>query len=405
MNRDEFYERFSLPQYVGKGEVLEIYPCGSGSYQLCVTNTDSADALEYIKEIEMQGYSLLEDNCVGESLFRVYCKGEKVLWLSYVPNSADMRIVCGEKNFNFSRINFKRAYRTTPSVTQLAVKLGMCYCITLFDGTFILVDGGVANADDVKMIYEFLSDNSGGDEKPVIRAWLMSHTHPDHTGVAKSFMTTYRDCVEMLETVYNFPDFASVEVLHESAESNHKAALDFISTVKTCYPNAEHTVCHTGERLVFPGVTVTTVMTHEDVYPSPITSSNSTSCAWRFDFGNGGTFMCLGDVWTHMCQRLAQSFPAEYLKSDVMQVTHHGLLGGHIELYRAIDPEICFWPTPEERFSGTWTDPRRVALGKPTVQYCIGEGGCDYNEWLRNEDIKRRKHYHAGKNVTVRMEK
>ena len=113
--------------------------------------------------------------------------------------------------------------------------------------------------------------------------------------------------------------------------------------------------------------------------------------------------MCLADLTTETCERMVRIYSAAYLKADVMQVVHHGLLGGHIDLYRAIDPDICLWPSPKERFLGTWTDPRRVALGKPTVQFCVGEGGCDYNAWLRDDAIKKRAHFHAGETVTIPM--
>ena len=100
---------------------------------------------------------------------------------------------------------------------------------------------------------------------------------------------------------------------------------------------------------------------------------------------------------------MARIYSAEFLKAGVMQPIHHGLLGGNLDLYKAIDPDICLWPSPKERFAGTWIDPRRVAEGKPTVQYCIGEGGCDYNTWLRDDNIKKRKHFHAGMTTTIPM--
>ena len=401
MTIKEFYQKFSLPEYSGIGETLEIYPCGSGNFQLCIKNVSDEQAKEYAEQLGQTRYKLYADNSIEQNIFRRYDSEEFSLYLSFMPAISTLRLVCGSKRESPLRRRLPNGDAVSPTVSQIQVCLGMCYCITLCDGTFLMVDGGLSDPKDEERLYEFLCTNTGSRTKPVIRAWFMSHTHPDHTRLAESFMTRYREEVEVLEAIYNFPDFEQIEVLRESAEANANNAKRFASTVKECYPSAVHTACHTGEIIAFPGVRVTTVITHEDIYPTPIVSSNHTSSAWRFDFDSGISFMCLADICTDMCLQLSRTFSSEYLKADIMQVTHHGLLGAHVDLYRAIDPEICLWPSPEERFSGTWTDPRRVALGKPTVQYCIGEGGCDYNVWLRDDSIKKRLHYHAGKTVTL----
>ena len=76
-----------------------------------------------------------------------------------------------------------------------------------------------------------------------------------------------------------------------------------------------------------------------------------------------------------------------------MQVAHHGLVGGDKELYQLVDPKICFWPTTEERFLGLKPNQR--------YQWCLGEGGCDYNAYLRDKTIRDRTHYPASKTITI----
>ena len=401
MTVNDFFEGFSLPEYKGVGEMLEIYPCGNENYQLCIKNVADEQVSEYLDQLEKTQYSVCEDNSIEKNILQVYISEEYHLYLSYMPDVSTLRLTCGRKKASAVRKEIILCDTVPPTVSQIQIRTGMCYCLTLCDGTFLMIDGGLSDTEDEDRLYDFLCRNAGNGTKPIIRAWFMSHTHPDHTRLAESFMTRYKEEVDVLEAVYNFPDFEKIEVLRESAETNAKNAKCFESTVRECYPRAIHTTCHTGEVIAFSGVRVTTIMTHEDIYPTPINSSNHTSSAWRFDFDSGISFMCLGDIWTEMCVQLSRTFSAEYLKADIMQVTHHGLLGGHIDLYRMIDPEICLWPSPEDRFAGTWTDPRRVALGKPTVQYCIGEGGCDYNAWIKDSSIKERQHYHAGSTVTI----
>lgn len=401
MTAKEFYESSALPEYKGRGELLEIYHSGIQSHMLCIVDAPETDVNKYLRMLAETDYRLLEDNSIEKNRFLVYENQENSVFFSYIPSTASMRLVCESGKRQTMRNMTEANGCAVPSVTQLKIRLGMCYVITLSDGSFMIVDGGVGCAEDEERLYEFLSQRTPMGEKPLIRAWFVSHTHPDHTRLVEEFLTNYRDRVRLLEIVYNFPDFERVTVVKEPTDRNQKEAERVVATVKDNFPDAIHTVCHTGEVIRSIGVNVTTLITHEDIYPIPLMSSNHTSTAWRFDFDSGRSFMCLGDIWTEMCQQMAASFSAEYLKADIMQVTHHGLLGGHIDLYKAIDPNICLWPSPAERFAGTWIDPRRVALGKDTVQYCIGEGGCDYNRWLRDNTVKERQHFHAGETVII----
>jgi beta-lactamase superfamily II metal-dependent hydrolase len=80
-------------------------------------------------------------------------------------------------------------------------------------------------------------------------------------------------------------------------------------------------------------------------------SYNGTSAAWRVTFDDGTAFLVLGDCDNYACREIAAMY-GDYVKSDILQVTHHGLMGGDKTLYQFIDPQICFWATPEERFLG-----------------------------------------------------
>ena len=38
------------------------------------------------------------------------------------------------------------------------------------------------------------------------------------------------------------------------------------------------------------------------------------------------------------------------LKSDILQVAHHGWNGGSVEIYNAVLPEIALWPVEQSRW-------------------------------------------------------
>ena len=65
----------------------------------------------------------------------------------------------------------------------------------------------------------------------------------------------------------------------------------------------------------------------------------------KFDTGKT-TFLVLGDTGIKSSEKLLKT-QKEKLKSDIVQMAHHGQSGATKELYEQINPTICMWPTPE----------------------------------------------------------
>ena len=58
------------------------------------------------------------------------------------------------------------------------------------------------------------------------------------------------------------------------------------------------------------------------------------------------SLLILGDTGVKSSEKLINN-QKEKLKSNVVQMSHHGQNGATKELYEQIQPEICLWPTPE----------------------------------------------------------
>ena len=58
------------------------------------------------------------------------------------------------------------------------------------------------------------------------------------------------------------------------------------------------------------------------------------------------SILFLGDTGVESGEKLI-STQKEKLKSDIVQVAHHGQNGANEDLYKEIQPKICLWPTPE----------------------------------------------------------
>ena len=98
--------------------------------------------------------------------------------------------------------------------------------------------------------------------------------------------------------------------------------------------------------------------------------------------------MVLGDCEKKLCQFMADVYGAA-LKSDILQVSHHGVNGACIDLYQAVDPDICFWPIDEFRFFN------HVQIR--------GEKAWDFNRWILDDSIKKRAHYHSSADTVLKI--
>jgi hypothetical protein len=134
----------------------------------------------------------------------------------------------------------------------------------------------------------------------------------------------------------------------------------------------------------FDGAELEILSSMDNSFPSLYFSLNDTSVISRLKFDNGKTVMLLADATHHLTRQRAATYK-ESLKSDYLQMAHHGLIGGDIELYKFIDPEVCLWPVKPECFSGT--------LEGQKYKWCLGEGGLEYNAWIRDDSVKVRQHY------------
>ena len=289
-------------------------------------------------------------------------------------------------------LSFAQNQVVSTTFTQLQVRSGMCYIVRLANGEYILIDGGEYD-EDVKQLYDYLKENSPHD-KPSVALWIFTHSHSDHIGAATRFIETYKDEIAVRAFAYQFPNSDKISVAMESVADMQMKIATLEKNIETNYPNALIYTLHTGQSYFFAGLEIEILWTIDDTYPSVYTSFNDMCVALRLKFFNGKSVLLLADCMHDANRRIAHRY-GDYLKSDILQVAHHGLIGGDKNLYELVDPEICFWPTNEFVFLGEQSNQR--------YQWCLGEGGCDYNAYLRDKTIRERVHYHAGKTVTIEV--
>lgn len=302
------------------------------------------------------------------------------------------------------------------TLTQMEIENGMSYVIRLSDGRFIVIDGGIDHWGDRVRLYAHLMDNHVGEGDPVIACWLITHLDGDHFDNAYVFWQNYRDDFEIQSFAYTIPDeadFAPQPGDSPSILTYKDQALAVLQTnfakwqkSKEWFPDAEYWDMKAGDVKTFADVRMKVLMTANERIPASVYTNNQRSAVVKMTFtqdtadaSDDTTFMVFGDnSGNDRNQWIIDTYGAEELKCDVMQVIHHGLAGGYKPIYQAIDPSICLWPTPKTRFEGKWDSDGDGVID--SYQYCTDP---DYNAWLRNDRIKKRQHYHHTTTTTIDM--
>ena len=330
------------------------------------------------------------DYSYDKNVFYIFNKNDVNVYLNWnaseksVSITAEIGVVLPPEKFGFSLSG-----QGEVNIAQIPVN-GMCYAIKLLDGSFIMVDGGTADDKCEQKIYEFLVENSKG--KPIVATWFFTHAHIDHVELATEFIKKYADKVDIKAFSYQFPDFDMISLSMEKVDEANGFVERLENAIKENYPDAKKYSAHTGQLLCYEGASVEILYSIDDTATDTYATVNEQSLAFLVRTENAVACL-LGDCMSSACRRIAHTY-RDYLKSDILQLAHHGLIGGDRWLYELIDPDVCLWATAESRFLGTF---------KQAYQWCLGEGNCDYNKYIRDEKIKKRTHLCHDKIHQIKM--
>lgn len=391
--------------------VEPIYHAGDGEYVVCVRGATYDECSAYQNLLAQSGFQLYAAHEISagtgrdeKNRFYTYTGKGLQIFLSWCPYSVDgsgkdkpisvCRVIVTQQK-PLPPVALPKAEsggnRIIPTLAQLGVSvIGMCYVVQLEDGTFVVVDGGIYNEYNVELLYQYLLEYTPEGSVPTIAMWLFTHPHADHIEAAKKFIKRYSTEVTVRAFAYNFVanDFTTTG-RGNWKENDEETVLDFRALeniIEQQYPNALVYTVHTGQVYRFRGMELEILHTEEDFYPTPMWTWNELSVNFRMIFGNGKKVLFLGDNMQSNCRMMEAAY-GDYLKSDMLQVAHHGHIGGLVSLYELVDPDVCFWSCPEESFH----DEHRTGVKK----------GCESNGYLRDTAVKERIHYHNGSTAIV----
>lgn len=290
------------------------------------------------------GYRLYNYHVMNGNHFATYYKGNELLHVYWIECESELNVVSsdtGGASLPFPRM--VSGNRFVPSVTQLKSDKnnGMGYVVQLYDGSFIIYDGGYRC--HAESLWSLLVERNGSDEGIVIRAWVMTHAHKDHYPCFSCFSENYANRVT-LETFMMSPinaEEASDTYLNE----------EVFDDVKN-FENTKILYVHTGMLFNYGEIGLEILFTADELFIAESSTVNGinnsqidfneTSIVSRV-FTSRSRCLFLGDAYSKEAYRMI-AYYGKYLRSDMCQMSHHGLEEFPLIAYRYIKAATLFYP-------------------------------------------------------------
>ena len=203
--------------------------------------------------------------------------------------------------------------------------------------TLLMVDGGFPS--ETPYLYEYVKELGGH-----ITAWFITHFHDDHMGALWTMLREHPDIT--IDGVYcHFP---SDEFLIKGEPKQDEWTTQYLledlreNMTKRGVPMV---VVETGDVYSFDNGNATVRILHtpdETLVRNPI---NDSSIIFRFE-ADGKRILFLGDLGPEGGDQLLSDVDHAELKSDFVQMAHHGQGCVKKDCYEVIHPTYCLWPTP-----------------------------------------------------------
>ena len=209
----------------------------------------------------------------------------------------------------------------------------MSFVIKTKNGKIIVVDGGLPQ--DEPHLVETIK--SFGNE---VSAWILSHPHSDHGGAFTKLAENGFEGLQIDAFYYNIRE----QAWYDKYESYRAEMVNTIRNSIAKLPAGVSHITSKGEVYYVDGVAIHVL---NDPYWIESNSINNSSVVFRLDFDNGTRVLFLGDMGPQAGESLKAEVPASELKSDIVQMAHHGQYGVNKDVYEIIAPKVAMWNTPE----------------------------------------------------------
>ncbi len=214
----------------------------------------------------------------------------------------------------------------------------MSFVLITKEDRVIVIDGG--REEDMPLLKEYV----GGRR---VAAWIFTHPHVDHiSGFISEWKKNKCADFDIEKVVYNFPTREWRET--ENVPDREYFLRDFDETLPSFFEIEKELgelafIPKKGDSLTVDEVNIDFLFTwHKELVSNPM---NDASLVFKLTTPNK-TVLFLGDLGPDGGDVLLNE-SRSLLKSDIVQMAHHGHMDCDTEVYAAISPETCLWCAPD----------------------------------------------------------
>lgn len=325
---------------------------------------------KYYEELDwtLYGFHILNNN-----QFATYTNGNELAHIYWIACEQELNVVTSSTGgtslptMDPGLVN--ESGNTTMTQLQSPRNNGMGYVIKLADGSFLIVDGGYGSS--ATELWSALVDLNGSEENIFIRAWLLTHSHKDHYECFSSFASRYASNVT-LETLMISP--------LSKEHSKNQYLTKKVSKDISKFSGADILYVHTGMVFNFGDTTLEILLTPDEFLISEPTQDkfytenldfNSSSIISRI-YNNDCRVIFLADCTEETALRLLLYY-GDYLRSEMCQVSHHGVEDCPLIVYRFINASTYWYPCNLELFDaeGRYSDIRKAIVSSKSTKEII----------------------------------
>lgn len=227
-------------------------------------------------------------------------------------------------------------------ITQFGDNVGsqmMCYTVEGNKKGLIIIDGGYKDNQEQ---FEFLK-NKINENNNVVDAWIITHFDSDHAGVFLKVQEELKDIKIKKIFVQDAPE--DLEVLKENASWE-----DDWSTYEECMKLdlPQKIKVHSGEeykKLI--GLNLKVLCSYDEWIDEKTGNLlNNGSIVFKL-YGKEQSILFTGDIQDKPISEYLINNNKEDLKTDYLQVPHHGNNSMGEEFYKLVNPKVSFFSAPD----------------------------------------------------------
>ena len=342
----------TLPAYA-QADPSNILCIDEADYLLVFPDATSDTYTAYCKTLTEGGFTLYTENAITDNRFATYTTEDYTLTAGYYAYNNEIRLIIEPRNLLPALQSDKVA--TGPMVPSFVFfglgeeedyRGGQSMLWQLSDGSYIVVDGGYNLADNARQLYAHMRDNAPDPNNITVAAWILTHPHGDHHGTFLQFCKLYANRIKVEMFMGNFP---GNDVREAGGLSDGMSSTRIISYMTENFPGVPFLKNRVGQELYIRDAKIEILYTLDSYLPRTLTYLNTSSLIFTMEIG-GQRFLITGDASQDACL-ITHSMYGDYLKSDYVQIAHHGAgvgsssIKGLTSLYSAAEAPVVLWPS------------------------------------------------------------